>query len=120
MEDSCCGTSVGCLLAQNPAPDSLRWAQSLLDLPGGGHGMMGILLALLVAACMFFMGTLLWVICISVFTIDIPEAISHPMKLRVIHCIFELCMTWVSFAFYLSPHCEGRGEHWGGVPEASS
>lgn len=60
---------------------------------------MGILLALLVAACVFIVGTLLWVICINFFTTDIPAAISHPMKLWVLHCINQLLMTWVSFVF---------------------
>ncbi|XP_039697977.1 arylacetamide deacetylase-like 3 [Pteropus medius] len=55
---------------------------------------MGILLALVMVACMFFVGTLLWVICINFFTIDIPAAISHPVKLWVFHCISELFLTW--------------------------
>lgn len=69
--------------------------------------MMGILLALVMVACMFFVGTLLWVICINFFTIDIPAAISHPVKLWVFHCISELFLTWVSSVFRLSPRCKG-------------
>lgn len=68
--------------------------------------MMGVLLALLVAACVFcvsFVGVGLWVIYTHFTTADIPAGISHPKKLRFIHCIFLLLVTWVSVMFLLSP-----------------
>ncbi|XP_032719943.1 arylacetamide deacetylase-like 3 [Lontra canadensis] len=51
-------------------------------------------LLLLQAACVFSMGVGLWVVCNHFLTAEIPAAIGHPMKLRVLHCIFELLVTW--------------------------
>ncbi|XP_045715946.1 arylacetamide deacetylase-like 3 [Phyllostomus hastatus] len=53
-----------------------------------------LLLVLPGAACMFFVGVGLWVICSHFFTTDIPAAISHPAILRVLHCLFQLSVTW--------------------------
>ncbi|KAF5913932.1 arylacetamide deacetylase-like 3 [Diceros bicornis minor] len=52
------------------------------------------LLVLPVAACAFFVGVGLWVICSHFLTIDIPATISHPARLRVFHCLFQMLMTW--------------------------
>ncbi|XP_032971645.1 arylacetamide deacetylase-like 3 [Rhinolophus ferrumequinum] len=59
---------------------------------------MGVLLALLVAAgvffCVSFVGVGLWVLYTHFTTADIPAGISHPKKLRVCHCIFLLLVAW--------------------------
>ncbi|XP_027481057.1 arylacetamide deacetylase-like 3 [Zalophus californianus] len=55
---------------------------------------MVVLLLLLQAACVFSLGVGLWVICSHFLTADIPAAISHPVKLRVLHCLFQLLVTW--------------------------
>lgn len=60
------------------------------------------LLLVLAAAYTFSVGVGLYVVCDHVLTADIPAAIGHPVKLRVLHCIFQLLVTWVSFKFYLS------------------
>ncbi|XP_036901216.1 arylacetamide deacetylase-like 3 [Sturnira hondurensis] len=52
------------------------------------------LLVLLGAAWAFSMGVTLWVICSEFFTADIPAAISHPGRLWVLHCLFQLSVTW--------------------------
>ncbi|XP_032156340.1 arylacetamide deacetylase-like 3 [Sapajus apella] len=51
-------------------------------------------LMLLAAACLFSLGVALWVICSHFFIVHIPAAIGHPVKLRVLHCIFQLLVTW--------------------------
>ncbi|XP_028366987.1 arylacetamide deacetylase-like 3 [Phyllostomus discolor] len=53
-----------------------------------------LLLVLPGVACVFFVGVGLWVICNHFFTTDIPAAISHPVRLRVLHCLFQLLVTW--------------------------
>lgn len=58
-----------------------------------------LLLVLFAAACVFFVGVALWVIFSHFFTVDIPAAIGHPIKLRVLHCLFHLLVTWVSLCF---------------------
>ncbi|XP_019661879.1 arylacetamide deacetylase-like 3 isoform X2 [Ailuropoda melanoleuca] len=52
------------------------------------------LLLLLQAACVFSVGVGLWVIGSHFFTADIPAAVGHPVKLRVLHCVFQLLLTW--------------------------
>lgn len=69
-------------------------------------------LLLLQAACVFSMGVGLWVVCNHFLTAEIPAAIGHPMRLRVLHCIFELLVTWVSGVFYLSCLLETEGGSW--------
>ncbi|KAM8791782.1 arylacetamide deacetylase-like 3 [Rhynchonycteris naso] len=44
--------------------------------------------------CVLFVGVGLWVIIGHFFTVDIPAAIGHPVKLRVLHCVFQLLLTW--------------------------
>ncbi|XP_045715974.1 arylacetamide deacetylase-like 3 [Phyllostomus hastatus] len=56
--------------------------------------MWDLLLVLHEAALVFSMGVGLWVICNHFFTTDIPAAISHPVRLRVLHCLFQLSVTW--------------------------
>lgn len=58
---------------------------------------MAVLLALLGAPCLLFLGVGLWVTCSRLFTVDIPEGIGHPVKLRVLHCALQLLVAWVSF-----------------------
>ncbi|XP_037021630.2 arylacetamide deacetylase-like 3 [Artibeus jamaicensis] len=53
-----------------------------------------LLLVLLGAAWVFFVGAGLWVVCSHFFTVDIPAAISHPGRLRALHCLFQLLVTW--------------------------
>lgn len=62
-----------------------------------------LLLVLPGAACVFSLGVGLWVVCSQLLTADIPAAVGHPLKLWVLHCLLELLMTWVSFAFDLCP-----------------
>ncbi|XP_027699656.1 arylacetamide deacetylase-like 4 [Vombatus ursinus] len=45
---------------------------------------------LLLAACIFSLGIELGVIYEHFFTTDVPAAIGHTMKLRILHCIFLL------------------------------
>ncbi|XP_047647131.1 arylacetamide deacetylase-like 3 [Phacochoerus africanus] len=52
------------------------------------------LLLVLAAACMISVGVGLYVVCDHFLTADIPAAIGHPVKLRVLHCIFQLLVTW--------------------------
>ena len=42
-------------------------------------------------------GVGLWVVGNHFLTTDIPAAISHPVRLWVFNCIFQLLITWVSF-----------------------
>ncbi|XP_054322673.1 arylacetamide deacetylase-like 3 [Pongo pygmaeus] len=51
-------------------------------------------LIFLAAACVFSLGVTLWVICSHFFIVHIPAAVGHPVKLRVLHCIFQLLLTW--------------------------
>ncbi|XP_017812817.1 arylacetamide deacetylase-like 3 isoform X3 [Papio anubis] len=51
-------------------------------------------LIFLAADCVFSLGVTLWVICSQFFIVHIPAAIGHPVKLRVLHCIFQLLVTW--------------------------
>ncbi|XP_036598991.1 arylacetamide deacetylase-like 4 [Trichosurus vulpecula] len=55
---------------------------------------MMILLFLLLAGCIFSLGTGLWVIYEHFFTTDVPAAIGHTMKLRILHCTFLLAINW--------------------------
>ncbi|XP_006766852.1 PREDICTED: arylacetamide deacetylase-like 3 [Myotis davidii] len=55
---------------------------------------MAVLLALLGAPCLLFLGVGLWVICSHFFTADIPVGIGHPVKLRVLHCALQLLVAW--------------------------
>ncbi|XP_077631993.1 arylacetamide deacetylase-like 3 [Crocuta crocuta] len=55
---------------------------------------MAVLLLVLLAATCAFLGVGLWVICSHFFTADIPAAIGHPVKLRILHCLFLLLVTW--------------------------
>ncbi|XP_049631402.1 arylacetamide deacetylase-like 3 [Suncus etruscus] len=65
-------------------------------LTSGGDSMLGLLLpwAGLSVACLFFAGIPLWVFFSHFFLIEIPAGISHPNRLRVYHCLFELLFTW--------------------------
>lgn len=63
-------------------------------------------LIFLAADCVFSLGVTLWVICSQFFIVHIPAAVGHPVKLRVLHCIFQLLVTWVSFVFCVSPPAE--------------
>ncbi|XP_008592841.1 PREDICTED: arylacetamide deacetylase-like 3 [Galeopterus variegatus] len=56
--------------------------------------MVVLVLIVLAAACVLVLGVGLWVVCSHFFTTDIPAAISHPVKLRVLHCLFQLLVTW--------------------------
>nr|XP_005544814.2 arylacetamide deacetylase-like 3 [Macaca fascicularis] len=51
-------------------------------------------LIFLAADCVFSLGVTLWVICSQFFIVHIPAAVGHPVKLRVLHCIFQLLVTW--------------------------
>ncbi|XP_037586727.1 arylacetamide deacetylase-like 3 [Cebus imitator] len=68
-------------------------------------------LMLLAAACLFSLGVALWVICSHFFIVHIPAAIGHPVKLRVLHCIFQLLVTWrepsvnTNHGYSLLTHC---------------
>lgn len=63
----------------------------------GGNSWMAVLLALLGAPCLLFLGVGLWVICSHSLTVTIPVGIGHPMKLRVLYCALQLLIAWVSF-----------------------
>ena len=65
-----------------------------------------LLLPLLMTACAF-LGVGLWVICSHFLTADIPAAIGHPVKLRVLDCLFLLLLRWVSSVFDFSSPPEG-------------
>ncbi|DAA21220.1 TPA: arylacetamide deacetylase-like [Bos taurus] len=51
-------------------------------------------LLLLAIACVASVGVGLWVFSNHFLTTDIPAAISHPMRLRVLNCILQLLITW--------------------------
>lgn len=82
--------------------------------------MMAVLLALLGAPCLLFLGVGLWVTCRTFFTVDIPVGISHPKKLWLLNFLFQLMVALVSSESYLSPRWEGEGESWQSRAEASS
>ncbi|XP_013825868.2 PREDICTED: arylacetamide deacetylase-like 3 isoform X3 [Capra hircus] len=56
--------------------------------------LISFLLLLLATACMASMGVGLWVVGNHFLTTDIPAAISHPVRLWVFNCIFQLLITW--------------------------
>ncbi|XP_007538624.2 arylacetamide deacetylase-like 3 [Erinaceus europaeus] len=53
-----------------------------------------LLLLLLLSACVFFVGVPLWVVFSHFFTVDIPADIKQTVKLRILHCAFQLTLTW--------------------------
>ncbi|XP_001364475.2 arylacetamide deacetylase-like 4 [Monodelphis domestica] len=55
---------------------------------------MTLLLFLILAVCLFNLGIVLWVIYEHFFNTDIPAAIGHTVKLRILHCLFLLMLTW--------------------------
>ncbi|XP_004705476.1 arylacetamide deacetylase-like 3 [Echinops telfairi] len=56
--------------------------------------MLFLLLILLGAGGVLSTGIGLYVICYHLLTADIPAGISHPLKLRIFHCVLLLFMTW--------------------------
>ncbi|XP_004482557.2 arylacetamide deacetylase-like 3 [Dasypus novemcinctus] len=46
------------------------------------------------AACVLAWGVGLWVVCKHFLTTEIPAAISHPVRLRVLDCLCLLAVTW--------------------------
>ncbi|XP_075416872.1 arylacetamide deacetylase-like 3 [Tenrec ecaudatus] len=56
--------------------------------------MLFLLLILLGAGGVLASGIGLYVICHHLLTADIPAGISHPLKLRILHCGFLLLITW--------------------------
>nr|XP_020757907.1 arylacetamide deacetylase-like 3 [Odocoileus virginianus texanus] len=56
--------------------------------------LISFLFLLLATVCVAFVGVGLWVFSNHFLTTDIPAAISHPMRLRVFNCIFQLLITW--------------------------
>ncbi|KAM6216915.1 arylacetamide deacetylase-like 3 [Rhynchocyon petersi] len=56
--------------------------------------MLSLVLIFLSVACVSTSAVALYVICYHLLTADIPAGISHPMKLRVFHCLFLLLLTW--------------------------
>ena len=105
--------SGGGRLAPHRDLNGLQCAQLPLSVLCVGNSRMVVpLLLLLQAACVFALGVGVWVVCNHFLTVDIPAAIGHPVKLRVLDCVFQLLMTWVSGVFYLSPRPEGEGGSW--------
>ena len=64
---------------------------------------MALLLLVLQAACAFSLGVGLWVVCSHLLRADVPAAVGHPVRLRVLHCLLELLITWVSRGFCPPP-----------------
>ncbi|XP_076994197.1 arylacetamide deacetylase-like 3 [Tamandua tetradactyla] len=58
--------------------------------------MFSLALSLLAAGGLFVGGVMLWAVCKHFLTVDIPAAIGHPVKLRVLDCLFLLLFTWGS------------------------
>ncbi|KAF4018581.1 hypothetical protein G4228_010115 [Cervus hanglu yarkandensis] len=56
--------------------------------------LISFLLLLLATVCVAFVGVGLWVFGNHFLTTDIPAAISHPMRLRVLNGFFQLLITW--------------------------
>ncbi|KAM4805844.1 arylacetamide deacetylase-like 3 [Urocitellus parryii] len=56
--------------------------------------MVFLALILLAAACVFSLGVVLWAVCSHFYTADIPAGIGHPVKLRLLGCLFQLLVTW--------------------------
>lgn len=62
--------------------------------------MVVLALTLLVdAVAVYLLGSVLWVICRHLWTEHIPEDVTHPMRLRVLSCLLQLSLTWVSLCF---------------------
>ena len=70
--------------------------------------LISFLFLLLATVFVAFVGVGLWVFSKHFLSTDIPAAISHPMRLRVLNYIFQLLITWVSFVFCLSPPPENN------------
>ncbi|KAL1776785.1 arylacetamide deacetylase-like 4 [Sigmodon hispidus] len=49
---------------------------------------------LLAIICLLVLGVNVWVLIDHLLTIDVPPAIVHPMKFRILHYFFHLTMTW--------------------------
>lgn len=55
---------------------------------------------LLMAGCILGLGVNLWVLWKHLLAVDIPPAISHPVKFRILHVLMQLTIAWVNFPFY--------------------
>ncbi|XP_036598611.1 arylacetamide deacetylase-like 4 [Trichosurus vulpecula] len=56
--------------------------------------MMTWLLLLFLTGCLFNLGIGLWVILVHFFRTDVPAAIGHTGRFRVLHCLYLLVVTW--------------------------
>eukprot|EP00071_Canis_lupus_P054433 XP_544560.4 arylacetamide deacetylase-like 3 [Canis lupus familiaris] len=87
---------VWCISAgASPAPALARGRSRTASRRAAGAGAaMALLLLVLQAACAFSLGVGLWVVCSHLLRADVPAAVGHPVRLRVLHCLLELLITW--------------------------
>nr|XP_003471462.1 arylacetamide deacetylase-like 4 [Cavia porcellus] len=52
-----------------------------------------LLLVLLLGLSTFHLGLLVWSICKHLLTTDVPSALKHPLKFRILHCMFIYVIT---------------------------
>lgn len=53
-------------------------------------------LVLLVSLSTFHLGVFIWAVIQHSLTVDIPSALQHPAKLRLLHCLMLYIVTLVS------------------------
>ncbi|XP_005353812.1 arylacetamide deacetylase-like 4 [Microtus ochrogaster] len=56
--------------------------------------MLSLVELLLATMCLLVMGVNVWVLIDHLLTIDVPPALTHPLKFRILHYCFHLTMTW--------------------------
>lgn len=78
-----------------------RWLHSPSSRYPSRHSssMVGLTLFFLAAVCVLSSGVWLWAICTHFFTESVPAGIGHPVKMRVLSCLLQLLVTWVSFLY---------------------
>ncbi|KAG8505603.1 Arylacetamide deacetylase-like 3, partial [Galemys pyrenaicus] len=53
-----------------------------------------LLLPFFLLACVILAMVSLWVFCVEFLTVHVPASISHPLRLRLLHCFFQLLILW--------------------------
>lgn len=51
------------------------------------------------AACLLVLGVSIWVLTEEIFTVRIPFPITHRVRFHILHYVFQLTITLVSFVF---------------------
>lgn len=53
-------------------------------------------LVLLVSLSTFYLGVFIWTVIQHFLTVEIPSALKHPVKFRLLHCLMLYIITLVS------------------------